>query len=378
MDEKQFNFSEMQKNRKLIRKRKIIRRTLNIICSIVLVLSIILTGGMGYYIFGLSNVKINAQGTDSDSYEDLYKSNNSGVSYILVAGLCPPEEGGKLTDTLIVACLDHDKKTLNFLQIPRDLYIGDEDGSIYGGGKINAVYGSPRSGETGINALRRVISNYLGIPLDHYVLFNIPAFINVIDALGGLTINITHSTGIDIMDYNTKVHHRVGPGWVTLKGSLATGFIRKRTGVSDGYYRGDADRVQSQQLAYVALAKKLKNMSVSQMYKVATNCFNEISTDIPLNDILGYALEVKGMSMDSMGVYAVPGQYCSYHGYSVYSVHKQNYIDIYNKNLNPYGKPLTDDSIMIYEYYRTVGESFDPSDEVSGGTLASIEGEKKQ
>ncbi len=372
-DNNEFNFSEMQRGRRALKKKKMIRRTVNIVASIVLAISLLTTSVMGVYIFGLSGIKIGG-GDESDEYEELYKSNHSGVSYILIAGLCPPEEGGMLTDTLIVACIDHNNKTLNFLQIPRDLYIGDEDGSSYVGGKVNAVYGSPREGETNINALRRVINRYLGIPLDHYVLFNIPAFMNLIDSLGGLTINIEQENGIDIMDYNSKKHHRIGPGWVTLDGSMAVGFIRKRTG--DDYVMGDADRVQAQQLAYVALAKKLRSMTVSQMMSVATSCYNDISTDITLNDIIGYAMEVKGISMENMGVYAVPGQYSSYHGSSVWCVHKDEYIELYNEHFNPYGAEL-DDSILIYEWYREMGQSYEPS-YITGGTLAEIEGEKNQ
>lgn len=372
-DNNEFNFSEMQRGRRVLKKKKMIRRTVNIVASIVLAISLLTTSVMGVYIFGLSGIKIGG-GDESDEYEELYKSNHSGVSYILIAGLCPPEEGGMLTDTLIVACIDHNNKTLNFLQIPRDLYIGDEDGSSYAGGKVNAVYGSPREGETNINALRRVINRYLGIPLDHYVLFNIPAFMNLIDSLGGLTINIEQENGIDIMDYNSKKHHRIGPGWVTLDGSMAVGFIRKRTG--DDYVMGDADRVQAQQLAYVALAKKLRSMTVSQMMSVATSCYNDISTDITLNDIIGYAMEVKGISMENMGVYAVPGQYSSYHGSSVWCVHKDEYIELYNEHFNPYGAEL-DDSILIYEWYREMGQSYEPS-YITGGTLAEIEGEKNQ
>ena len=113
------------------------------------------------------------------------------------------------------------------------------------------------------------------------------------------------------------------------------------------------------------------------MIKVATSCYNEIKTDISLNDILGYAKEVKGMSMSNMGVYAVPGQYCSYNRSSVYSVHKREYLDLYNEHLNPYGKPL-DNSILIYEWYRDAGEEYDPSDTISGGTLSQISEERDQ
>ncbi|MBQ0110450.1 MAG: LCP family protein [Oscillospiraceae bacterium] len=382
-----FDFSSLQKNNKAKKKRKTIRKVVNIIASIVLAISVLVTGAMASYIYGLSNVTLNDQNAGvSDA--NIVTSNHSGVSYILVVGICPPEEGGKLTDTIVVACLDHNKKTLNFLQIPRDLYIGDEDGSPYSGGKINAAYASPRDGETNINCLRRVINNHLGIPLDHYAIVTIPSFIKLIDALGGLTINITQENGIDIRDYADGVHSRVGPGWVTLKGSKAIGFVRKRTGVKDGYLLGDADRVKYQRLAYVALAKKLKQMSVSQITSIAQSVYGEtdpdskIQTDININDLLGYALEVKGMDMNNIGIYAVPGQYSGYtvNGFrsSVYCIHKSEYVDLYNEHFNPYGKTLTTDDIQAFELYRENGEKYDGSDDVGGGTLTEIGDKFKQ
>ena len=374
MDEK-FNFSAMQQSRKDKKRKKRIRKIVNVVASIVLSISILLTGLMASYIYGIGEIKIGHQG--DDGYGDLLTSKHSGVSYILIAGLCPPEEGGKLTDTIIVACIDHDNDTLNFLQIPRDLYIGDEDGSVYSGGKINAVYAQPKNGETRINALRRVINGYLGIPLDHYVLFNIPAFINLIDALGGLELTIQQETGVTIRDYETGKYHTVGPGKVNLKGSWAIGYIRKRKGVSEGYLMGDADRVKAQQLAYVSLAKKLKTMSTTQMVSVATSCYKEIETDITLNNILGYALEVKGMKMENMGVYGIPGQYSQYNGSSVYCAHKSEYVELYNEHFNPYGDKITRDDIYIYEWYRVMGQDYEPGT-IGGGTLAQIAEDKNQ
>ena len=371
------NFTDMQRSRRQMKKRKAIRKWVNIVASIVLSISIIVTGIIGVYYANLEDGKLNLFG-GLFKQENPFKSKNSGVEYILVVGLCPPEEGGMLTDTIIVACVDHENKTLNFLQIPRDLYIGNGDGSIYGGGKVNAVYASPRSGEKNIDALRRVINKYLGVPLDHYVTFTIPAFINLIDSLGGLEINITQPNGIDIMSYKTKKHHRVGPGKVKLNGSLATGFVRKRTGVSDGYLLGDADRVKAQQLAYIALAKKLKTMTLDQMVKVAKSCYGKITTDMSLKDIMGYATEVKDMKMEDMGVYAIPGQYCSYNGSSVYAVHKDEYIQLFNEHLNPNGQPIIESDILIYEWYRDMGEAYDPSDTVCGGTLAQLDKDRKQ
>lgn len=346
-------------------KRKKIRHTVNILASFVLVFSIFLTvlGGGGLLALG---VRVNDE-TVKDSYEDLTYSSHSGVSYILVVGVDPQET---LTDIIIVACIDHDKGTLNFLQIPRDTYIGDDVPTK----KVNAVYGNPRKGEVNINALRRRLSSYFGIPIDHYVRFTIRGFANVVDALGGITVNIEtdNKSGIDIMDPFTKKHERIGPGEVKLTGPQAVGFVRKRTGVKDGYVKGDIDRIESQREVYFSLAKRLQSMSTTQMVTIARTCYNEIATSMSINNILGYAEEVKSMDLQQIGIYAVPGQFTTYNGLSMWSPHKAEYIEIFNTHLNPYGVPITEDDIQMIELHKKLGQSDRDSEVIQGGSLDDV------
>lgn len=351
------------------RKKRRIKHVVNVVASIVLTVSILLTVLMGGYL-SLSGFKLgglSANEDESGKFDPLTVSSNSGVSYILVLGVDPK---GLLTDIIAVACMDHEKNTVNFLQIPRDTFAGDDVPTC----KINAVYGNPRKGEARINALRRRISSLFGIPLDHYVLFTIKGFINVIDALGGVTINIEQKNGIEIMDPETLVWERIGPGWVTLTGHQATGFVRKRTGISDGYLKGDIQRIEAQRLVYVALAKKLKSMSLSQMFSVANKCYKEVSTDMSINTILGYATEVRAVNMDQMGIYALPGQNASRNRLSMWSPHKAEYVELFNQHFNPYNAPITEDDIKLTEIHTT----YQPSGVEQGGSLAEIEQNKNQ
>ena len=354
------------------RKRRMIKRTVNVVASIVLVISVLVTAAMGSYL-AISGIKpggIKAE-KEQGEFDSLTFSKSSGVSYILVVGVDPQET---LTDIMVVACIDHDRNTVNFMQIPRDSFAGDDIPTR----KMNAVYGNPRKGEAKINALRRRISSYFGFPLDHYCLFTINGFIKVIDALGGVTINIEQKNGIDIMDPKTFKHERIGPGWVTLTGNQATGFVRKRTGTSDGYYKGDIARIEAQRLVYIALAKKLKSMSAGQMLNVAKKCYSEISTDMSINKILGYATEVKGISLENMGVYAVPGQSVTYKKLSMWSPHKAEYIELYNTYMNPYGDPITEKDINMVELHTLLGQKQTASQVVQGGTLSQLEQSKNQ
>lgn len=350
-----------------VTKRQKIRKIVNIVASIVLCFSILLTAVMGTGIWVLGQKINDDTEPEEGDFEQLTYSSDSKVSYILVTGVDPQ---GTLTDIIIVACIDHEKNTLNFLQIPRDTFIGDDVPSR----KVNAVYGNPRKGEKNINALRRRLSSYFGIPLDHYVKFTVKGFSNVIDALGGVTVNIEtpNSNGIDIMNPFTKKHERIGPGVVTLKGPQAVGFVRKRTGVKDGYVKGDIDRIEAQREVYVALAKKLQTMSTSQMVTIAKNCYNEVATDMSIGQILGYATEVKDISMDNIGIYAVPGQFTTYNGLSMWSPHKEEYIEIFNTYMNPYGVPITVDDIQMIELHKRLGKSTVPSEVEQGGALSSV------
>lgn len=377
-----YSFSEPQKANGKTKRQKI-RLTVNIIVSIVLTISTLATLGSGYilahwdenphdvpllrWFLGDSKSAEEDEMEETGDYEDLIYSADPNVSYILVVGVDPQET---LTDIIIVACIDHKRNTLNFLQIPRDTYIGDDVPTS----KVNAVHGNPRQGEKQINALRRRISSYFGIPLDHYVKFTVKGFSNVIDALGGVTVNIEtpNPNGIDIMNPFTKQHERIGPGVVTLKGPQAVGFVRKRTGVKDGYVKGDIDRIEAQREVYVALAKKLQSMSTSQMGSIATNCYSEVSTDMTIGEILGYAEAVQGIDMENMGIYAVPGQFATYNKLSMWSPHKDEYIEIFNEHFNPYGLPITADDIQMIELHKKLGNATRPSEVEQGGSLANV------
>lgn len=383
----------MTRKGKRLRKFKRNRRIATVITSIVLVISVIVTAALstlwiisGKQILGGSGISSEtASGLESMSYSKI-----TGVSYVLVCGIdnkgeygwdnAMETEGAYHTDIMAVACIDENNGTVNVLQIPRDLFIGTDVPTM----KLNAVYASPRQGENHMNALRRRLSAYLGIPIDRYVTFTVKGFMNVVDALGGIDVNIWQPNGITLIDQYSYKEYKIGPGWVTLNGNQASGFVRKRTGSrEEGYVLGDPDRLEAQRLVYVALAKKLMNMSVSQMGSAAFACYKEVTTDMTVEEILGYAMIVKNLSLSDIAVWGLPGQQLTYrhynmyeypYGLSYYSIHKQEYIDLWNEHMNPGGAhTATLDSIKIRELHTEAGVAYEPSWFEKGGPLTDIE-----
>ncbi|HHW46387.1 MAG TPA: LCP family protein [Clostridiales bacterium] len=358
------NLSAMSTKGRRKRKSNALLITVNILCSFVLVLSIIALSGMLMLSARPFDVGQDTP-VESGNYEPIKVSTFSQVSYVLVVGL---DESEKLTDIIMVMCIDHEKDTVNILQIPRDTFIGTDVPTK----KINAVYGNPRKGEANINALRRRIGTHLGIPLDHYVIFTLKGFRNVVDALGGVEINISQKNGLKIEDHTTHKFYTIGPGPVKLNGVMAEGFIRKRYGSEEGYGKGDISRVEAQRIFYAALVKKLKNMNFSQISAIVNKCLPEVKTSMSLGEILGYAKELMGIDMSNIRILTVPGQGCTYRKVSYYSIHKDDYIKLFNTYMNPYGEPLTASDIKIRELHKEIGQPTYPSLATQGGTLEEI------
>lgn len=356
------------------KKHNRFRIFMNILCSITLVLSTLaLTGMLALGMRPLQNQGDAAKETNSD-LEPLTYSTHAGASYILIVGVDLSES---LTDVIMVACIDHEKDTMSILQIPRDTFIDTQTPS----GKINAVYGHAKEGELKINALRRKLSSHLGIPLDHYVTFTLEGFRNVVDAVGGVTINITQPRGIDVEDFTTGEHYIMGPGEVHLDGHKAESFVRKRYQTSHmdpGYELGDISRVQQQRIFYAALAQKLKNMSMGEITTIATQCYDQIGTSMSVGEMLGYAKELQNVDLNNVIIKSIPGQFCNYKGLSYYSIHKKEYVDMYNEFFNPYGDPLTTDDIRIRELHTAVGDKYESSVANDGGTLGEINEQNNQ
>ena len=369
-----YSASNARRPRRKKRRNKA-RIIINVIASLVLVVSILMLSAT--VVLGMRPLDETEKET-GENLEELVFSEHTNVSYVLVIGL---DKSEALTDIILVACIDHERNTMSLLQIPRDTFIGTDVPTC----KINAVYNNPREGESKINALRRRIYSCFGIPLDHYVIFTLEGFRNVIDAIGGVTINVEQQSGIRIENHEAGTATIIGPGEVLLNGWMAEGFVRKRYQTlpgETGYGLGDISRIQQQRVFYAAVAKKLKTMNLAEMLKIATSCYDQVTTSMSISEMLAYAKEVQQIDMDSMIIKSVPGQFSNYNAgringnvaLSYFSVRKDEYVELFNEYFNPYGTQLMASSINIPELHKLLGESDSGSVVTNGGTLGQIGG----
>ncbi len=291
------------------------------------------------------------------SISDDYKTeeeNQKKVVNFLVTGIDYAEGTGraKLTDVIMVVSYNLESQSINVLQIPRDTYIGSE----YPTGKINAVYGNANAG--GIENVARVIYDRFRLPIDHYVTITMDGFVNAVDAIGGVEINVQESFTLEGVTIN--------PGLQTLNGTQAEKFVRERH--SRG---GDIGRINAQREFLAALLNKFKNLSMGQITSLVPTLMKEVTTDLTVNDVLTLAPQVLKLDTSQISFHMVPGEGAYAGSYSVWSVHKQVLADLLNEYFRPFSDPVPAEELNITEIANTT-DYYDDNDttvdEIIGGS----------
>ena len=333
-----FDLSSMG-NRAKNKKSKRNLLVCNVLLSLVLVVSSVLFIGTSLLESQILKRK-NVDDKEKKPYEDIMRSPDSNVSYFLVCGVDLSEN---LTDIIMVVCYDLANNEANILQIPRDTFVGDVPS-----GKINAVYGNPREGESKIKALIRCINSKFGIPIDHYVTVTVSGTEKVIDAIGGLDIKLDRD--FKLVDDSRKPEEvkYFQKGKVHLDGQWATALIRNRKNTDGG---SDMGRLKNQRSIYSVLLKQLTKISLSDATEIVTKCFNDVSTDLPLGLAMGYAEKVNQLKLDKVQIMSLPGQTATIDGLSCWVTHKQETVDMLNEYFRPYEtEVLTADKLTIVDY----------------------------
>ncbi|GII00866.1 LCP family protein [Planobispora takensis] len=201
-------------------------------------------------------------------------------------------ETGERTDTMMVIHLSEDHRKVTVVSLPRDTWT-----TIPGKGehKINSAYqlGGPK-------LTTRTVQNVTGLTIHHYVEVNVLGFINVVDALGGVSV----CTPVAINDPKTALS--LQPGTYSLDGVRALAYARTRATA-----RSDLDRIDRQQQVISALLNQaLSGDTLTNPVKLARFVDTTLGTlrvdDALRKDLLGLADQLKDVSTDDVAFATVP------------------------------------------------------------------------
>jgi LCP family protein required for cell wall assembly len=186
-----------------------------------------------------------------------------------------PEMGSR-TDTIMLVQAVPKTGEVKLLSVPRDLLVKVEPGKK---DRINAAYNYGGIDET-VNALE----NYSGVPIDHYAIVDFKGFREIIDAMGGVKVDVGNG------EFPEKWH--MGEGVQRLGGRKALFYARYR-----GTAGGDLDRMEHQRELVAALRSKALRWNVVKKLPATVKTMNQnVQTDLGLDGAvaLGQVLIRKG------------------------------------------------------------------------------------
>ena len=237
--------------------------------------------------------------------------NRPRVNILLLGGDGGKDRTGIRTDSMTVASIDTKTGNTVLLSLPRALYkfqvpprmrsvwpngyTGDygPNGTCPAGAcLLNELYiqGEKRhpelepnykAGQRGPHLLEDVIGYLTGLKLDYYVLVNLDGFKDIVDAMGGVRVNVKSANGHPLpiggdADRGIPVAGYLKPGWQHLDGEHALWYGRTRH-ADDDFHRMDRQKCLMRDIAQQANPQKV----VTHFEKLANAAKKTISTNIP-------------------------------------------------------------------------------------------------
>lgn len=197
------------------------------------------------------------------------------------------------SDTIMVASVDPKTKHAGLLSVPRDIWT-EVPGRGYT--KLNHAYayGGPELAVETVSLL-------LDLPLQHYVVVDFKGFEAIVDAVGGVEIEVEKR--LYYHDPYQDLLIDLQPGLQRLNGEKALHYARFRNDAA-----GDLGRVERQQKFVKALAKEVASpRNILKLPALINAAFDAIETNISLRDSLAYANSARTLAGVEIETGTVPG-----------------------------------------------------------------------
>ena len=235
----------------------------------------------------------------------------SGTVYLLLLGIdARPDQTDKppRTDAMTVLRLDFDHRTASLLSFPRDLWLtmpaevqakGVTEARINQGYYYGELFDLPGGGPR--TAMDTVSLNF-GIPLQGYVLVDFQGFVEAVDALGGIEIDVPeaiYDPAFPTDDYGTIVLE-VPPGPQHMDGIAALRYARTR------HQDSDTKRIQRQQLVLIAIREAALQWDVVTRVPELWQAVDEnFATSLTVEHVIAYGLVGQSIPRKSIKAVAI-------------------------------------------------------------------------
>lgn len=301
--------TKKNKNKREKKEKKKKSKILKKILILLVVILILLIAGITYKTQknggGLQGLLSTLVGHDEETLKNLEQIQ------ILLMGVST-DNGGKLTDTIIVATYDPKNQKASLLSIPRDTFVGKNPQTGTGSDKINALYQkSPEKTLAKVNEIT-------GLDIKYYMVIDNQALIKLVDVIGGVDFYVPIDMVYD--DPTQDLHINLKEGQQKLNGDKAEQLLRYRHGNLDkktGKYLGtypeeyggnDYGRMRTQREFMIETAKQtLQAKNILKVKEIVDIAYEYVETNLSVSVIKDYIPYAINIDINNIQSAVLPG-----------------------------------------------------------------------
>ncbi|MCL2396436.1 MAG: LCP family protein [Defluviitaleaceae bacterium] len=249
------------------------------------------------------------QATGQDNPPDEPEAQALDDLNILVLGL----DDDNLPDVIMIVMYDGENHEIDVVSVPRDTQVvmtqteRDMMAEIgrrfpsHGVVKINELHA--HAGRTnGYRLVSHHLENMLDIEIDYYVIIELDAFKYIVDAVGGIYVDVPPGFRYTVTGGAIRID--LPPGRQRLDGNMAEQFVRRRNTL-----HGDLDRIRNQQIFMREFFTQVLGSEdlMSRLPALASSFITHVRTDFGILSALRYVGMADALNLDSIEFHTLPG-----------------------------------------------------------------------
>lgn len=270
---------------------------------------------------------------------------NENMYTFLVVGL---DQVSNSTDTMMVGRIDTENHTIDVVSLPRDTLV-NVSWSVK---KINTLYSADiNTGGNGIDGLLDGLKDILGFQIDCYAVVDLTAFVELVDAIGGVDYNVP--VNMNYYDPTQDLYINIPAGEQHLDGEEALKVVRFRS----GYASADIGRIGTQQDFLKSAASQMLTLGNIPNLPTFIDIFEEyVVTNMSSSNLAFFARQFLLCKSEDINFHTLPGNYGdSIKGLSYVSINISEWLEMVNTCLNPYDQDVTEANVNILTHSSSTG-----------------------
>lgn len=273
-----------EKNSSAPKKKYVKKKNYNRLIALIILVALI--GGLIYYLYT----------NDNEDAAPTVTTQQSNAINIMIMGVDRRADDVGRSDTLMVLTYNPADKKASLLSLPRDTRVHIEKNDY---DKINHAYAYG-----GHELTKKTVEAFLNVPVDYYVMIDVHAFEKIIDAVGGVDIDVEKRMYYeDPWDDDGGLVIDLYPGKQHMDGKTAIQYVRYRDG------EGDIGRITRQQKFIKAFMSQIISPSIlPKLPEIIQNISSAIQTDMPIDKMISLMTDLPTVQQNGLNSTMVPGK----------------------------------------------------------------------